>query len=115
MQENDLRMCGQKYRLIVLQQRMVLSNLQMNVKRSKNGPVQILGIHANQRRNISEGNTDETGESTLSHNKASNTVGQEENQLVGQAKRRGAKIRPKSCRRRHFRRLFELPRNADWK
>ena len=43
-----------------------------NAGRSR--PVQIPSVHTNQRRNINKGSKDRTGASTLSHDKASNTM-----------------------------------------
>ena len=40
----------------------------------RSGPVEILMIQTNQRRDINKGSEDQTGASTLSYEKASNTI-----------------------------------------
>ena len=40
----------------------------------KSGPIQLLRIHTNQRRNINKGSEDQTGACTLSHDKTSNAI-----------------------------------------
>ena len=53
----------------------------MNGKVLRSGPVKILRIHRNQRRNINKGSKDQTGASALSHDKASSTMEKQRHQF----------------------------------
>ena len=71
-------------------------------------------LHTNQGWIITKGNEDQTGASTLSHDKACNTMEQEAHQLVGPAKRRATKIRPITVGGKNFElRYIHRPEVAD--
>ena len=58
------------------------TNIQMNGQMLEEvDQFQILRLHTNQRRNISKRSKDQTGESTLSHGKAGNTVEKQSHQF----------------------------------